>query len=98
MSAPLRWRYRQILPDGSLWTSEAVFDGELRHAAQGVIAGSLFGQPRAAIEERSGRVLFALDRYGLNTEQASALFRPSANELHADPGGETVSSRSPRPA
>lgn len=69
----LTWRYQQFTPRGK-WTSEYTFDGEYRHACQGVIAGFLQEQPRAAIEEGTGRVIYALDEKGRPTAAAVALF------------------------
>ena len=59
-----KWRYVQRLPDGTVWTSDQVFEGEQVRAVQGVIAGFLIGQPRAAIEEGTGRRMYALDGKG----------------------------------
>lgn len=70
----LKWRYQQHRKDGTIWTSEAVFTGEYRSAAQGVMAGLLIGEPRAAIEEETGRVIYAVDANGAATAAAVKLF------------------------
>ena len=70
----IRWKYQQDTPEGGRWTSTEVFEGEYRAAVQGVIAGHLLGQPRAAIEEGTGRVVYALDALGNATAAAVKLF------------------------
>ena len=70
----LKWRYQQDTPDQGRWTSSEVFEGDYRRAVQGVVAGHLLGQPRAAIEEGTGRVVYALDAQGLPTAVAVQLF------------------------
>lgn len=74
MSSTIKFRIQQLLPGGEKWTSDAVFEGEYRAAVQNVIAGFLGGQPRAAIEEGTGRVVYALDAKGQATAAAVALF------------------------
>jgi hypothetical protein len=69
----MRWKYQQDTPEGR-WTSTEVFEGDTRAAVQGVIAGHLLGQPRAAIEEGTGRVVYALDAHGNATAAAAKLF------------------------
>ncbi len=70
----LKWRYQQHRKDGTQWTSETVFQGEYRQATQGVLAGFLIGEPRAAIEEETGRVVYAVDAKGAATADAVKLF------------------------
>jgi len=70
----LKWHYQQHRKDGTVWTSEAVFTGEYRNAAQGVVAGFLVGEPRAAIEDETGRVIYAVDAKGAATADAVKLF------------------------
>ena len=70
----LKWRYQQHRKEGTVWTSEAVFTGEYRKAAQGVVAGFLIGEPRAAIEEETRRVIYAVDEKGQATAAAVTLF------------------------
>ena len=69
----MRWKYQQDTPQGH-WTSTEVFEGDYRAAVQGVIAGHLLGQARAAIEEGTGRVVYALDAQGNATAAAVKLF------------------------
>lgn len=69
----MRWKYQQDTPQGR-WTSTEVFEGDYRAAVQGVIAGHLLGQARAAIEEETGRVVYALDANGNATAAAVKLF------------------------
>lgn len=70
----LHWRYQEILKDGSKWTSDEVFKGEYRHAVQGVVGGHTSGQHRAAVEEGTGRVVYALDARGAATAAAVTAF------------------------
>ncbi len=69
----MRWKYQQDTPQGR-WTSTEVFEGDYRAAVQGVIAGHLLGQARAAIEEGTGRVVYALDAHGNASAAAVKLF------------------------
>ena len=87
----ISWRYQQDTPDQGRWTSTEVFTGRYRDAVQGVIAGHLMGQPRAAIEEGTGRVVYALDAKGLATAAAVKLFNALqlAGEVVA-PGAPTM--------
>jgi hypothetical protein len=65
----IRYRLRQRLSDGSLWTSAVIFEAATpRHVAQAVIAGFLSGEPRWAIEEGSHVFLFGLDAKGQQTK------------------------------
>ena len=70
----IRWRYQQITRSAGLWTSDAVSEGEYRQAVQGVVAGHLLGEPRAAVEEGTGRVVYAIDAHGRATSDAVQLF------------------------
>lgn len=74
VSTNLRWRYQQYTKSGGLWTSDEVFEGDYRRAVQGVIAGALLGEPRAAIEEGTGRVIYALDERCMATAAAVRMF------------------------
>jgi hypothetical protein len=74
MTDPISYRLQQILPDGTLWTSSESYERDTRHAAQSVLAGFLCGQPRAAVEEGTGRVIFAVDAKGRATTEAVQLF------------------------
>jgi hypothetical protein len=67
------WRYQQDTSEGR-WTSTEVFEGDYPAAVQGVVAGHLLGQARAAIEEGTGRVVYALDAQGNATAAAVKLF------------------------
>lgn len=69
----MRWKFQQDTPQGR-WTSTEVFEGDYRAAVQGVIAGHLLGQSRAAIEEGTDRVIYALDAHGNATADAVKLF------------------------
>lgn len=82
----LRYRYMQVTREG-MWTSDEVFEGEYRQAVQGVIAGHLMGQPRAAVEEGTGAVIYSLDAKGEGTAASVKLFSPSAVAAKAGAGG-----------
>ena len=73
----LKYRYKQLTRDG-MWTSDEVFEGEYRQAVQGVIAGHLMGQARAAVEEGTGSVIYSLDAKGEGTADSVKLFAPTS--------------------
>jgi hypothetical protein len=66
----IKWRYHQILPTGRDGTANRWVSPDV----QGVMAGHLGGQPRAAVEEGTGLVVYALDAKGQATAAAVALF------------------------
>lgn len=63
-----RFVIKQRLTDGTVWTSPEVFEGEIRHVRQNVIAGFLNGQARWAEtspdSENPYFFLFGLNRFG----------------------------------
>ncbi len=65
---PYRYVLKQRLADGTVWTSSEVFEGEIRHVRQAVIAGFLDGQARwaetSADSENPGFLLYGLNRFG----------------------------------
>jgi hypothetical protein len=69
----MQFRFQQITRQG-LWTSESVFEGDYAEIVAQVIAGHVLGQPRAAIERGSERVIFALDASGQATPASRGLF------------------------
>lgn len=81
----LNYRLQQHTPEG-LWTSEAVYQGEYREAVRAVLAGHLKGQPRAAVEEGTGRVVYALDARGDATAAAVKLFNTVVADGARDSG------------
>jgi len=69
----VKFRFQQITRQG-LWTSECVFEGDYADIVAQVVQGHVRGQPRAAIEHGSDRVIFALDADGRATLAAAGLF------------------------
>lgn len=65
---PYRFVVKQRLPNGTVWTSPEVFEGEIRHVRQNVIAGFLNGQARwaetAPGTDNPGFLLYGLNRFG----------------------------------
>lgn len=88
----MRWKYQQDTPQGR-WTSEGVFEGDYRAAVQGVLAGHLLGHARAAIEEETGRVIYALDANGNATAAAVALFNSLELAGEKQPAGAAPAQR-----
>lgn len=74
MSTKIKYRLHQQLKDGTTWTSCEAYEREYRHAVQDVLVGFIPGEPRAAIEEGTGRVVYALDATGQPTAAAVKLF------------------------
>jgi hypothetical protein len=74
----LKWRYWQHSKKGLVWTSSGVHKGGHDLAVIGLKAGWLADEPRAAIEEGSGRVLYAVNASGRETPDAAELFNPVA--------------------
>jgi hypothetical protein len=84
----IRYRLRQRLSDGSLWTSAVIFEAATpRHVAQAVIAGFLSGEPRWAIERRLARVPVRAGREGAADEGGSIMTYP---EDESDLIGKTI--------
>ena len=69
----MKFRFQQITRKG-LWTSQGVFEGDHDDIVRSVDMGHVIGEPRAAIEEHSGLVIYALDAQGRNTPAAAAMF------------------------
>ena len=69
----MKFRFQQITRRG-LWTSQGVFEGDSGDIARSVDVGHVFGEPRAAIEEHTGLVIYALDAQGRHTPAAAAMF------------------------
>lgn len=69
---PVAFHYVQRVEDGSIWRSEAQH-GDMQAMRQGVTAGYLHGQPRAAVavqmDSRPARVFYALDANGKETRE-----------------------------
>lgn len=93
MADTLRWRYQQLTKASGPWTSSEVFEGDYRKAVQGVVGGALLGEPRAAVEEGTGRVIYAVDDKGNATALAVKLF--GTIELAGGRPGETAASKKP---
>lgn len=65
VAAAICYRIRQSCKDGTEWESPVAFTAPSAHyVRQAVIAGWLAGEPRSAIDARSGKVIFALDSSG----------------------------------
>lgn len=62
-----RYRLHQVLPGGELWRSIEAHEGTERDAVQAVRGGFLYGQPRAALDEDTGALIFGLDGAGKET-------------------------------
>ncbi|CAN5913703.1 hypothetical protein BH11PSE8_BH11PSE8_15040 [soil metagenome] len=73
----MKFRFAQITPRG-LWISPGVFQGSHDDIVAMVTHGHVLGQPRAAVEEGSGRVIFSLDSHGHTTPASAAMFDGSA--------------------
>jgi len=75
-SAMPKFRFQQITPRG-LWTSPGVFEAEYDEIVEMVHGAHAPGQPRAAVEADSARVIYALDAQGNPTDAAAQLFAAS---------------------
>ena len=75
----MKFKFQQITRQG-LWTSECVFEGDYADIVAQVVQGHVLGQPRAAIEHGSDRVIFALDADGQATPASAALFGIGATQ------------------
>jgi len=62
----LRYRFKQLTRNG-MWTSDSIFEGHYDAVVREVIA-------RAAVEESTGRVIYAVDALGACTPASIALF------------------------
>ena len=69
----MKFRFQQITRRG-LWTSQGVFEGDHGDIVRSVDVGHIIGEPRAAIEEHTGLVIYALDAQGRQTSAAVAIF------------------------
>jgi hypothetical protein len=68
------FRIHQLLRDGRMWRSSVTQTGDLSAARLEVMVGHCRGQPRAAVEEGTGVVIFAVDGDCRGTMEAVALF------------------------
>ena len=73
----MKFRFAQVTPRG-LWISPGVFQGGYSDIVVMVTNGHVLGQPRAAVEEGTGRVIFSLDRNGQSTPASATLFEGSS--------------------
>ena len=69
----VKFRFHQITPKG-LWISPGVFEDDHDAIVAMVMQGHVVGQPRAAVEEDSGRIIFSIDASGDATEGSDGLF------------------------
>jgi len=69
----LRYRFKQLTRSG-MWTSDSIFEGHFDAVVHEVIAGHVLGQARAAVEESTGRVIYAVDARGACTPASIELF------------------------
>jgi hypothetical protein len=69
----VKFRFQQLTKRG-LWTSPGVFEDDLDGIVKSVGDGHVVGQPRAAVECDTGRVIFALDAYGQECVESAAIF------------------------
>ena len=69
----MKFRFRQLTRKG-MWTSPGVFEGEYDEIVASVREGHIVGQPRAAVEVESGRVIYSVDAQGRSTQASAALF------------------------
>lgn len=72
----MKFRFAQMTPRG-LWISPGVFQGGYDDIVVMVTHGHVLGQPRAAVEEGSGRVIFSLDGNGVSTPASATIFEGS---------------------
>lgn len=81
----LKYRFKQLTRNG-MWTSDSVFEGPYDAVVHEVIAGHVVGQARAAVEEATGRVIYAVDARGACTQASIALFESGSGlSLHGSP-------------
>jgi len=69
----VKFRFQQFTKHG-LWTSPGAFEDDFDGIVRSVVSGHVFGQPRAAIECGTGRVIVSLDAYGHETPESAILF------------------------
>lgn len=60
----IRYLLVQDTRDQGTWTSSEVFEGTAHDAVRAVRAGFLAGEPRRAVRESDGSVIYALDAKG----------------------------------
>jgi hypothetical protein len=73
----VKFRFQQLTKRG-LWTSPGVFEDDLEGIVKSVVDGHVHGQPRAAVECETGRVIFALDAYGQEAAESAGPFAVAA--------------------
>ena len=81
----LRYRFKQLTRHG-MWTSDSVFEGSHDDVVREVLDGHVMGQARAAVDEASGRVIYAVDARGFCNATAIALFEGAGTRI----GGSTA--------
>ena len=73
----MKFRFQQLTRKG-MWTSPGVFEGEYDEIVASVHEGHVVGQPRAAVEVDSARIIYSVDAHGRSTAASTAIFETVA--------------------